>query len=146
MIFSHQLLAVLLVGGSGATDVPSRLTRAELISGFRLIIEENDKNGDAKLSVSEIKSMIDLETRMGFESEYKVRQWRINDLARQDLDKDGNLDFYEFTKEVLANFDCADVDRDGYITQSESLSTFERCPLSHVEVDIERPIWMKIAD
>jgi Ca2+-binding EF-hand superfamily protein len=125
MNFMRCLGAILLVGGCGSSNLPDGSTRAGLVSGFKLVIEGQDRNGDEKLSLEEIQAMVDSSFKSGVEPELRNRL--LQDYARQDLDKDGYLDIAELTKEPLATFDCIDANRDGYIGQPEIEASAGRC-------------------
>ncbi|MBY4636630.1 hypothetical protein K5P26_05695 [Sphingopyxis sp. XHP0097] len=128
MNFMRCLGAFLLVGGCSSSDLPDGSTRAGLVSEFKLVIKGHDRNGDGKLSLEEIQTMVDSAFKSGLEPELRNRL--LEDYARQDLDKDGYLDIAELTKEPLATFACIDANRDGYIGQPEIEASAGRCDSS----------------
>jgi len=116
-------------------------TREKVISGFDHVLKSWDKDGDNRLSRSEVEAMADewvLTTRQGIRPgevhpELETERQRIIAYyMSQDADKDGYLTLAELLKEPIATFHCADADQDGTISKSEERSAIDRCSSSDI--------------
>jgi hypothetical protein len=112
-------------------------TRERLVSNMRLVLKSWDKDGDGKLSRSEVKTMVDASFRRMAQSipagqahpELEIqRQEMLGFYASQDTNRDGYLTLDELLKGPLAIFACADVNHDDKVTKEEALGGFDRCP------------------
>ena|SRR5258708_5720780 len=132
-------LPVLLLGlGSSCSAKQSDAnTRERMISNFRLILKSWDKDGDGKLSRTEVQTMVNESFRRMRQSvsvgqahpELETqRQETLSLYASQDTNHDGYLTLDELLKGPLANFDCMDSNHDGKLSKDEIFSGMDRCP------------------
>jgi hypothetical protein len=111
-------------------------TRERMISNFRLVLKSWDKDGDGKLSQTEVQTMVnetfrriaqhvpDGQAHPELETQ---RQETLAFYASQDTNHDGYLTLDELLKGPLANFDCMDENHDGKLAKNEIFSGMDRC-------------------
>lgn len=139
MKISEALFPVLWFGLAGCHHSNSwnSNTREHLVSNMKLVMKSWDKDGDGRLSRSEVQTMVDASFRRMAQSipageahpELEIqRQEMLRFYASQDTNHDGFLTLDELLKGPLANFDCMDVNHDGKVTKQEALGGFNRCP------------------
>lgn len=133
------LLPVLMfgVGSSCSAKQPDANTREHMISNFRLILKSWDKDGDGKLSRTEVQTMVNESFRRIRQSVtdgqqhpelQSQRQEALALYASQDTNHDGYLTLDELLKGPLADFDCMDSNHDGKLSKQEIFSGMDRCP------------------
>ena len=133
-----SFLALLLLVPTACHSNNSRRldTREKVISGFTGVLKSWDKDGDGRLSRSEVEAMVNESFRRMAQSvpagevhpELEAqRQEAIDHYMAQDTNKDGYLSLSELVKEPLANFSCIDADHDGKLSKSEERSAIDRC-------------------
>jgi len=111
-------------------------TREKLISVYTATLKHWDKDGDGRLSRTEVEAMVDAgfrriaQTVPPGEAHPELQTERlqmIDEMMAQDADKDGYLSPTELLKKPLAGFSCADADHDGKLSKSEERTSMERC-------------------
>jgi len=112
-------------------------TREHLVSNMRLVLKSWDKDGDGKLSRSEVQTMVDASFRRialsvpageAHPELEKQRQETLGFYASQDTNHDGYLTLDELLAGPLATFDCLDVNHDGKVSKEEAFGGMGRCP------------------
>lgn len=125
------LAAFLLIGAPPAASPQDAPTRSEILAGSRQFFAGLDADRDGRLSLAEWTATISgphpAKSRPGEEAS-ELRAYMIGEHGRMDGDRDGHLTLEELVREPLANFDCADGDRDLRLSEMEIQSGRKRCP------------------
>ena len=136
---SGVLLPVLWLGLAGCHHSNSwdTNTREHLVSNMKFFMKSWDKDGDGRLSRSEVQTMVDASFRRMAQSipageahpELETqRHEMLGFYASQDTNHDGYLTMDELLKGPLATFDCMDRNHDGKVTKEEAFDGMNRCP------------------
>jgi hypothetical protein len=125
--------SLLLAALTGGDRLPTADTRAGIVAGYRLVLAANDHDGDGRLNRPEWTAMVSTtfpeqprETPPP-DKHPQVRDSVLAFYAEQDRNHDGYLDLRELIREPLAQFACADSNRDGRISERERWRAMIHC-------------------
>jgi Ca2+-binding EF-hand superfamily protein len=116
-------------------------TREKVISSFSGVLKSWDRDGDGRLSRSEVEAMADEpirelrhrstpgETHPELEAQ---RQQMVAEYMSQDANGDGFLSLDELLRNPLAAFDCMDANHDGKVSKEEERGVLNRCTNANV--------------
>ena len=122
------------------------ITEEQLVNinyGFEELFQRADKNQDGKVSTEECAQI--LESIFG-----KIPRKRLNKMVNDtDLNKDGNIDYREFSKmlkqrarknKFLKAFQLLDKNGDGKISKEEIKSVIKQCGGTLFDEEVEKVI------
>jgi hypothetical protein len=136
------LLAAALVGPD---RLPPTESRAGILAGYRLVLATNDLDGDGRLSRAEWSAMVSIAfPEQPLESPPPDNYAQVRDsvlafYADQDRNHDGYLDLGELVRAPLAQFACADRNRDGRVSEREQWRAMSDCPAIRIGLVSEPP-------
>lgn len=114
--------------GGGCTGVTGQ---AILSAGYAASLVAQDRNGDGMLDRSEVTAMVEAalppEAQAG-PGWSALRAWLVAGYMAQDGDRDGRLSLAELLSGPRAAIDCADVNGDRALSESEVAASMGRCP------------------